>query len=200
MMGQPKPNPVKKSKCKVGGLKPELKNEMVKKKPAFHWNKPPKPDFLVKTTFFEAKREEFRDFEMPPDSTSPIPGLQIADFTVSRARVRGRSRKVSLDENSLLGASSINSSASKSESSSSSIDPRTNKSVTSTISVDSCSNKTEACVNPNDSCPSSQLKETPAKRVDAPASQAKLPKQAEVFTNSANLPTSRTSQSANHTS
>ena len=84
--GQTKPNQVKKSRCKVASLKPELKNEMVKKKPAFHWNKPPKPD-LVKTTFFEAKREDFRDFETPEKSDSPIPGLQIADFTVSRARV-----------------------------------------------------------------------------------------------------------------
>ena len=96
-MGQPKANTAKKTKCRVA-LKPELKNDMVKKKPAFHWNKPPKPE--VKTTFFEAKREDW--FETPESDSLSIPGLQIADFTVSRARVRGRSRKVSLDENSLL--------------------------------------------------------------------------------------------------
>jgi len=194
MMGQPKPNPVKKSKCKVGGLKPELKNEMVKKKPAFHWNKPPKPDFLVKTTFFEAKREEFRDFEMPPDSTSPIPGLQIADFTVSRARVRGRSRKVSLDENSLLAASPIGLGASKSDQSAS---------------------KQEVCANPIDLCNRCQTKKTDVNTGDTTASEDKLlnkqsdlcakaaslpTRQAKISNNSAKLPTSCTNRSANPSS
>ena len=102
---------VKKSKSKVA-LKPELKNDMVKKKPAFHWNRPPKPE--VKTTFFEVKRDDFRDFEVLGHNIQ-IPGLQISDFTVSRARVRGRSRKVSLDENSVQTSNQIELCASKSE-------------------------------------------------------------------------------------
>ena len=157
-MGQPKPNSVKKSKCKVSGLKPELKNDMVKKKPAFHWNKPPKPD-LVKTTFFEAKREEFREFEIL-GSDSPIPGLQIADFTVSRARVRGRSRKVSLDENSLLGASSVDLCTSKSAPSASSLDFDFSKPDPSATSVDLGTSQPAVSISPIDLCNSSQSIET----------------------------------------
>ena len=140
-MGQPKAITAKKTKCRVA-LKPELKNDMVKKKPAFHWNKPPKPE--VKTTFFESKREDW--FEPPESDSVAIPGLQIADFTVSRARVRGRSRKVSLDENSLL---SVDLGSCKTQS-----------------PLELCSSKTEPATNPTDLSAANQIKASHANNVD----------------------------------